>query len=112
MPTRASLFKLMPGFQHVWSDTLFRVLTCVPSADRHLAQVNGFAARYESTGVDSSLAATSGFWSHLTSRHSYASGGSNDNEFWGAPMKLGDTFQKASWPLADVATDSLSPVYL
>ena len=98
MPTRARLCNLMLGFQHMWSDTVFRVLTCGPFADRHLAQVNGFAVQYESTGDESSLAATSSFWTHLTSRHSYTSGGSNDNEFWGAPMKLGDTFQKASWP--------------
>lgn len=96
----------------MWSDTMFRALTHGPSADRHLAQVNGFAVRYESTGDESSLAAASGFWTHLTSKHSYTSGGSNDNEFWGAPMKLGDTFQKASWPLADFAPSSLSPVHL
>jgi hypothetical protein len=28
MPTRASLCNLMIGFQHMWSDTMSRVLTC------------------------------------------------------------------------------------
>jgi uncharacterized protein len=79
-----------------------KVLSCVPPLNRHLAQVNGFAARYEGTGDKNSLAATSGFWTQLTARHSYTSGGSNDNEFWGAPMRLGDTFQKASVPEKDL----------
>lgn len=63
-------------------------------ANTHMAQVNGFAARHEHVGDQASLAAVSHFFKHLTSAHSYASGGSNDNEFWGAPSSLGDTFQK------------------
>jgi uncharacterized protein len=85
----------MRAWQHGLVQPTLKLLTCLLLADRHLAQVNSFATRYESTGDADSLAATSGFWTHLTSKHSYTSGGSNDNEFWGAPRKLGDTFRKA-----------------
>jgi len=46
------------------------------------------------------------FYGHLTGAHSYASGGSNDNEFWGAPMELGASFEKVRcWSAA--GTDDL-----
>ena len=59
-----------------------------------MAQVNGFAAHYEHTGNADSLAATRSFFHHLTTAHSFASGGSNDNEFWQAANELGRSFEK------------------
>lgn len=53
--------------------------------------MNGFAAGYEQTGDQDRLAATTNFFDIVTSAHSYATGGSNANEFWIAPRELAPT---------------------
>ncbi|KAK9805585.1 hypothetical protein WJX72_006497 [[Myrmecia] bisecta] len=58
-------------------------------ANTHLAQVNGFASAYEKAGNKTGLAVVSHFYSTLTSRHSFSTGGSNDHEFWGLPNEVG-----------------------
>lgn len=59
-----------------------------------MAQVNGFAAQAELVGHRESGAAVGNFFRMLTRDHSWASGGSNDNEAWGPPRKLGNVFDK------------------
>ncbi|CAL8460830.1 g361 [Coccomyxa elongata] len=60
-------------------------------ANTHLAQVNGFAARFEKAGHESSYAAVTNFFSIVTRAHSFATGGNNDHEFWGPPRQLADS---------------------
>jgi hypothetical protein len=55
------------------------------------AQVNGFIARYEATNDSDAQAAVTNFFNILVNNHSYATGGSNDNEFWQGPNHLGTT---------------------
>lgn len=54
-------------------------------------QVNGFAAAFEKAGHNASYAAVSNFFSVVTSAHSFATGGNNDHEYWGAPRQLADS---------------------
>ena len=61
---------------------------------RHMAQVNGFAARAELAGHQDSVSAVTNFFSMLTRGHSWVTGGSNDNEAWGEPGELGTVFEK------------------
>ena len=53
-------------------------------------QVNGFAAAFEKAGDDVSYAAVSNFFSAVTSRHSFATGGNNDHEYWGPAGSMAD----------------------
>ncbi|KDD72598.1 hypothetical protein H632_c3143p0, partial [Helicosporidium sp. ATCC 50920] len=59
-------------------------------ANTHLAQVNGFVARYEATGDDGAKSVVQNFYDILTSSHSFATGGNNWNEFWFAPRTVAD----------------------
>jgi DUF1680 family protein len=53
-------------------------------------QVNGFAAAFEKAQDDVGYAAVSNFFEMVTRGHSYASGGSNDHEYWGPPRAVAD----------------------
>lgn len=61
-------------------------------ANTHLAQVNGFIARYEASGRsdNQALSAVENFFSILTNSHSFSTGGSNFYEHWGVGKQLGD----------------------
>ncbi len=53
-------------------------------------QANGFAAGWEHARDQDKLHASSTFFDILTVNHSYASGGSNNGEFWGPPQQVAD----------------------
>jgi len=57
-------------------------------------QVNSFAAQFEAAGNSSSFAAVSSFFNSLTERHSFATGGSNDHEYWGPPLTMADAIME------------------
>lgn len=59
-------------------------------ANTHLAQANGYAAGYEIEGNSEFQVLVSNFFRYLTSGHSYATGGSNDHEFWHAANMTSD----------------------
>ncbi|PSC73151.1 hypothetical protein C2E20_3677 [Micractinium conductrix] len=59
-------------------------------ANTHLAQVQGFAARYEHLGDDEALAATASFFALALQHHSFSTGGSNWYEHWGEEDSLGE----------------------
>jgi hypothetical protein len=64
------------------------------SANRSLLrppQVNGFISRFETTNDSDARTAVFNFYNELVDHHSYATGGSSDNEFWQQPDKLGET---------------------
>ncbi|DBA96514.1 hypothetical protein WJX77_003023 [Trebouxia sp. C0004] len=63
-------------------------------ANTHLAQVNGFAAQYEATGDKDALTAVEHFFNVITHHHSYATGGSNDGEFWGPADQVADAISQ------------------
>lgn len=63
-------------------------------ANTHLAQVNGFAAQYEVTGDKDALTAVQHFFDVITHHHSYATGGSNDGEFWGPADQVADAISE------------------
>jgi DUF1680 family protein len=65
-------------------------------ANTHLAQVNGFASRFEATGDEAAAAAVVNFFDIVTSRHSYSTGGSNWFEHWGDGKALGDAIDNVS----------------
>jgi DUF1680 family protein len=65
-------------------------------ANTHLAQVNGFAARYEATGDETAAAAVVNFFNIVLQRHSYSTGGSNWFEHWGDGQDLGDAIDNVS----------------
>lgn len=54
-------------------------------------QVNGFISRFETTNDSGARTAVFNFYKELVEHHSYATGGSSDNEFWQQPDKLGET---------------------
>lgn len=51
----------------------------------------GFAERSERTGDKEAAAAVSNFFEMVTGPHAYATGGSNDKEFWFPPGVLGES---------------------
>ena len=59
-------------------------------------QVNGFAAGYKTSGDQERRQATSNFFDIITGGHSYATGGNNDGEYWGAPYQLASTISGVS----------------
>jgi uncharacterized protein len=65
-------------------------------ANTHLAQVNGFAARFEATGDESAAVAVVNFFNIVLQRHSYSTGGSNWFEHWGDGHALGDAIDNVS----------------
>ena len=56
-----------------------------------VTQVNGFAAAFEKAQDDVGFAAVSNFFDMVTSAHSFATGGSNDHEYWGPPRTMADS---------------------
>ena len=60
-------------------------------ANTHIPEVIGAARRHEVTGDPTYRQITEFFFNLLTSTRTYATGGSNDNEHWGSPHRLGDT---------------------
>ncbi|KAG1655843.1 hypothetical protein FOA52_008285 [Chlamydomonas sp. UWO 241] len=60
-------------------------------ANTHLAQVVGYAERSEATGDVSAAKAVQAFFAMVTGPHAYATGGSNDKEFWFEPGMLGES---------------------
>jgi len=59
-------------------------------ANTHLAQLNGFASRFEATEDEAAAAAVVNFFNIVTEKHSYSTGGSNVFEHWGEGRALGD----------------------
>lgn len=59
-------------------------------ANTHLAQVVGFAARYDATQDPSAMKAVENFFAIVTDHHSYATGGNNVNERWYNPDTVAD----------------------
>jgi hypothetical protein len=53
-------------------------------------QVNGYVACYDSTGNATCRDAVLTFIDILTKNHSWTTGGSNEDEHWGLPLRLGD----------------------
>lgn len=63
-------------------------------ANTHLAQVNGYAARFEAlNSVDDAFAVVH-FFRSIVSGHSFSSGGSNRYEHWGVPASLGSVINE------------------
>jgi DUF1680 family protein len=60
-------------------------------ANTHIPQIAGQARAYELTGAAESRKVVEFFWDTLVGAHTYATGGSNVNEHWGAPNKLAGT---------------------
>ncbi|EFJ44751.1 hypothetical protein VOLCADRAFT_106211 [Volvox carteri f. nagariensis] len=63
-------------------------------ANTHLAQVAGFAEAYDTVGDEAARNATRNFFDIVTTHHSFATGGSNDHEFWQAPDRMADSVIK------------------
>ncbi|KAL4434022.1 hypothetical protein ABPG75_000463 [Micractinium tetrahymenae] len=59
-------------------------------ANTHLAQVQGFAARYEHLGDPQGLLAVRHFFNLMVQHHTFSTGGSNWYEHWGPEDRLGD----------------------
>ena len=72
----------------VWLHRLYVISTRVSFL--YICQVNGFAAAFEKAGDDVSYAAVSNFFSLVTTGHSFATGGSNDHEYWGPARTMAD----------------------
>lgn len=64
-------------------------------ANTHLAQVQGFAARYEHLGDPQGLLAVRNFFNLMLQHHTFSTGGSNWYEHWGEEDRLGDALQDA-----------------
>lgn len=81
-----------------WFDPLAQGQDTLPGrhANTHLAQVNGFAARFDATGDPKAAAAVANFFDIVTGSHSYSTGGSNWFEGWGQPKSLGDAIDNVS----------------
>lgn len=59
-------------------------------ANTHIPEIIGSARGYEMTGNVTQKAIASNFFNIVTTAHSFATGGSNDHEHWGAPHLMGD----------------------
>lgn len=59
-------------------------------ANTHIPEVLGNAVGYELTANATDRAIALEFFAAVTANHSWATGGSNDGEYWGAPKRLGD----------------------
>lgn len=58
-------------------------------ANTHIPEIIGSARGYELTGNATQKAIAENFFSIITTAHSFATGGSNDDEHWGSPHELG-----------------------
>jgi DUF1680 family protein len=54
-------------------------------------QVVGFVERAEASGDPEAVAAVSNFFDMVSGPHAYATGGSNDKEFWFDPGHLAES---------------------
>ena len=63
-------------------------------ANTHLAQVNGFAARYEATGEIPAAMAVANFFFLLAQKHTFSTGGTNWFEHWGPSNSLADPLER------------------
>ena len=59
-------------------------------ANTHIPEVMGDAAGYILTGNETKFAIADTFFRVLQEGHTWATGGSNDHEYWYAPKTLGD----------------------
>eukprot|EP00050_Salpingoeca_kvevrii_P017944 m.69452 g.69452 ORF g.69452 m.69452 type:complete len:836 (-) comp7818_c0_seq2:170-2677(-) len=59
-------------------------------ANTHIPEVIGSARGFELTGNATQQRITENFFRFVTTTHAWATGGSNDYEHWGPPMRLGD----------------------
>lgn len=59
-------------------------------ANTHLPEVVGVARGWEVTANKTLKAITGNFFGILSSKYSYSTGGSNVNEHWSSPNRLGD----------------------
>ena len=59
-------------------------------ANTHIPEVIGNAVGYEQTGNATDRAIVEEFFRAVTTNHSWATGGSNDGEYWGAARRMGD----------------------
>ncbi|EFN58808.1 hypothetical protein CHLNCDRAFT_56904 [Chlorella variabilis] len=59
-------------------------------ANTHLAQVQGFAARYEHLGDEEAMAAVRNFFALILQHHTFSTGGSNWYERWGNEDSLAE----------------------
>lgn len=71
---------------------------CLPGlhANTHIPQVAGQARAYELTGDARCREVVEFFWDTLVAAHTYATGGSNVGEAWGAPDKLASTMASSN----------------
>jgi len=60
-------------------------------ANTHIPKICGAARRYELTGDDTYRKIVAFFWDRIATTRSYATGGSNESEFWPDPGKLAAT---------------------
>lgn len=60
-------------------------------ANTHIAKIQGAARRYEVTGDERYRTAVRFFWDRVVNARSYATGGSNNEEFWRDPNQLART---------------------
>ncbi|KAG2499166.1 hypothetical protein HYH03_002747 [Edaphochlamys debaryana] len=60
-------------------------------ANTHLAQIAGFAEAFDAAGDEVAKLSTENFFNMVVYHHSFATGGSNDHEFWSAPDELGSS---------------------
>jgi hypothetical protein len=58
--------------------------------------IYGAMRAYELTGEERYRRIAENFWTLVTSARTYATGGSNNREFWGEPKKLKDTLSEAN----------------
>ena len=59
-------------------------------ANTHIPEVIGNARGYETTANLTDKAIAVEFFAAVTQNHSWVTGGSNNGEYWGAPMRMGD----------------------
>ncbi|GAX76447.1 hypothetical protein CEUSTIGMA_g3892.t1 [Chlamydomonas eustigma] len=60
-------------------------------ANTHLAQVVGFVEKAEASGDPEAIAAVTNFFDMVSGSHAYATGGSNDKEFWFEPGHMAES---------------------
>ena len=62
----------------------------LPLSDTHIPEILGNSRGYEVSGNATDLAIVTEFFHALTTNHTWATGGSNDGEYWGKPAEMGD----------------------
>ena len=59
-------------------------------ANTHIPEIIGSARAFELSGNQTQYAIANNFFDFVTTTHAFVTGGSNDYEHWGAPMRVGD----------------------